>query len=118
MLSKQLLESLQTAAKENANVKVINNTASNGDDYTIKPFETLVIVDNDASYTQNLFLPAVAESKGVTITIYVPDVGGGGTIADNDDSRSDWADLTMNADGEYAILYNTGAGWIKLASDM
>lgn len=118
MLSKQYMESLQTAMKGNDHVKVINNTASNGDDYYIKPYETVVIVDNDGSYTQDLYLPYVAESAGMILTIMVPDFGGGGTIYDNDDSQSDWSDLTMDADGEYCILFNTGKGWIKIASDM
>jgi hypothetical protein len=118
MLSEYLMRALQTAAKEGGNKVFINNTAANGDDYYIKPYETTVIVTNSASYTQSLFLPAVGESVGVIITIIVPDVGGGGTLADQDDSQADWADLTMNADNEYAILFNTGRGWIKLVSDM
>lgn len=117
-LAKQYLESLLTAHKSRDNVKVINNTAANGSDYLIKPYETLVIVDNDASWTQNLFLPHVGESIGMMLTIRVVDTGGGGTIADNDDSDSDWSDLTYNADNEYAVLLNTGRGWITLATDM
>lgn len=117
-LAKQYFESLQSAHKGLDNIKVINNTASNGDDYTIKPYETLVVVDNDGAYTQNLFLPFVGESIGMILTIRVVDTGGGGTIADHDDSDSDWSDLTYNADNEYAVLLNTGRGWISLATDM
>ena len=118
MMDQAYMQNLQQAMKSNSHIKVINNTAENGDDYRIKPFETLVIIDNDGSYTQDIFLPYVAESAGMILTILVPDFGGGGTIADNDDSQSDWSDLTMNADDEYAILMNTGRGWIKLVSDM
>jgi hypothetical protein len=118
MLTKQLMESLQTAAKSRQNVVYLNNSAANGDDYQIKPYETLIIVTNTGSYTQNLFLPHVGESVGVTITVLVPDVGGGGTLADRDDSQADWSDLTMDGDNEYAILHNTGRGWISIASDM
>ncbi len=117
-MTKQLMESLQVAAKGRNNVVYIRNTAENGDDYQIKPYETLIIVDNDASYTQNLFLPFVAESVGVTITILVPDFGGSSTLADRDDSVADWSDLTMNADNEYAIVFNNGRGWITLKTDM
>ena len=119
MLDKQYMENLQMAMKGNDHVKVITNTASNGDDYYIKPFEISVIVINSGSYTQDLFLPSVAESKGMLLTINVPDFGGGGTIYDqNDSNATDWTDLTMNADSEYAILYNTGLGWITLKTDM
>lgn len=117
-MSLDYLQNLQQAQKSHDHIKIINNTADNGDDYTIKPYETLVVVNNDASYTQDLFLPFVAESAGMLLTILIPDFGGGGTIADNDDSQSDWSDLTYNADDEYAVLFNTGKGWIKLASDM
>jgi len=118
MMTKQLMESLQTAAKSRQNVVYINNTAANGDDYQIKPYENLIIVTNSSTYTQNLFLPFVAESVGCTITIMVPDFGGGGTIADRDDSQSDWADLTNDADGEYCIVHNDGRGWKTLLTDM
>lgn len=117
-MDKSYMESLQTAMKSKDHVKVINNTDSNGDDYTIKPYETLVIVNNSASYTQDLYLPYVAESKGMWLTIRVVASGGNGTIYDNDDSDADWSDLTMDNDNEYAILYNNGRGWIKIASDM
>lgn len=118
MLSKQYLESLLTAAKSRSNVKYINNTAANGTTYRIKPYETLVIVDNDSSYTQSLYLPYVGESAGMILTIVFPDYGGGGTVADNDDSLSDWSDLTNNADNEYCVLYNDGRGWKVLVTDM
>ena len=112
------MQYLQSARKENAHQKVINNTSVNGDDYTIQPFETLVFVNNDASWTQDLYLPRVAESVGMTLTIVVPDVGGGGTIYDHDDSLTTWADLTMDADAEYAVIHNTGLGWVTLITDM
>ena len=86
MQTRQQLVGLQTARSNRKNVKVIRNTAANGADYTIKPYENVVVVYNSGSYTQNLFLPFVAESVGMHLTILVPDVGGGGTIADNDDS--------------------------------
>ena len=117
-MTKQYLESLLTGAKGNKNVKVINNTTVNGDDYHIKPYETLVIVNNTATYTQDLFLPYIGESVGMMLVIKVPDFGGGGTIYDNNDSDSDWTDLTMNADNEYAVLFNNGRSWCTILSDM
>lgn len=118
MMNKQYAEALATAAKSKDNVKIIRNTAENGADYYIKPYEDTVIVYNSGAYTQNLFLPRVGESVGMVLSIVIPDFGGGGTIADNDDSIADWSDLTNDADNEYAILFNTGRGWISLASDM
>jgi len=117
-MNKQLMESLQVAAGNRNNVKYINNLTGDGSDYQIKPYENLVIVSNSSNYSQNLFLPHVGESVGCMITIMVPDFGGGGTIADRDDSQSDWADLTNDADNEYAVLYNDGRGWKQLLTDM
>jgi hypothetical protein len=118
MLSKQLMESLQTAKKSKGDVVFLNNTAANGADYYIKPYESLIFVNNDGSYTQNIFLPAVGESVGAIITIVVPDFGGGGTIADQDDSLAGWTDLTNNADDEFAVVYNDGIGWKTLVTTM
>jgi hypothetical protein len=102
------------------NVTIINNTAANGDDYYISPRELVIIVDNDASYTQNIFLPKTSECRiGQIIAVLFVDYGGGGTLADQDDAAGAlWSDLTNDADNEYAILYNTGVGWVKLVSDM
>jgi len=118
MINTQYMNALQGARKGNEHVKVINNTTVAGDDYYIQPFETLIFVNNDSTYTQDLYLPRVGESVGMTLTIIVPDVGGGGTIYDNDDSLVTWADLTMNADSEYAVIHNTGQGWVTLITDM
>jgi len=118
MLDQAYMQNLQQAMKSNSHVKVINNTAANGDTYTIKPYETQVIVDNDSSYTQSLLLPAVAESAGMILTIAFPDYGGGGTIEDQDDSLVTWSTLTNNADGEYAVLYNDGKSWLVLVTNM
>jgi len=119
MVSKYMMEALQTAMKGNQHIKIINNTDANGDDYTIKPYETCVIVDNDSTYTQNLFLPYLAEvDEGHRISIRVTDFGGGGTIADNDESEADWSDLTYDADGEYAIIEKAGRSWITVKTDM
>lgn len=112
MISTQYLQSLMTAVKGKENVKVINNTSANGDDYYIKPYETTVIVNNSSSYTQDLFLPAVAESVGMLLYIAFPDAGGSNTLADQDDSYyPSWSDLTLDADGDDVLLYNTGLGW-------
>lgn len=110
--------SAKTAEGNKNSTKIIRNTAANGDDYYIKPFENVVVLYNSGSYTQDLFLPRVAEAKGMTLHILVPDFGGGGTIYDNSDTYGDWSDLTMNADNEYATLYCTGRQWIVVKSDM
>ena len=117
-MTKYNVEALQTAMKSRANVVYINNTAANGALYHIPPYVNLVIVTNSASYTQSLRLPSVAESVGLTLTIMFPDFGGGGTVSDNDDSLSDWSDLTNNADNEYCVLFNDGRGWKVLVTDM
>lgn len=117
-LTKQYLENLQTAQKGKDNIVHLNNTEETGDDYYIKPYETEIFVDNDSTYEQDIFLPFVGESVGMMITIRIVDAGGGGDICDQDDSLSDWSDLSYDADDEYAILYNDGSGWLKIASDM
>jgi len=97
---------------------IIRNTAANGDDYYMGVDESLVIIYNTSSYTQNVFLPPAAECPGKTVTILTPDAGGGGTIADLDDSLSTWTDLTNNADNEFAVIYSTGVGWVTLITTM
>lgn len=118
MLSREMIASLKTAAGNKNDVVYINNTAANGDDKYLKPYETLVIIDNDGAYTQQIYLPPVAESKGVIITIIAVDFGGGVTIDDMDDGAHDLVDLAMDADDEYVVLFNTGYGWINLATDI
>ena len=118
MLSRKQVANLQTSIGNRSAVKVIRNTAANGDAYHIKPYETTVVVINSASYTQSLYLPYVAETVGQTLTILFPDFGGGGVIYDNDDSFGNWSDLTNDADNEYAVLYNDGRGWTVLITDL
>ncbi len=118
MMSKQLMESLLTAGKSLNNIVHLNNTAANGDDKYLAPYETLVIIDNDASYTQNVYLPPVGESRGVIITMLCPDVGGGVNIYDRDDSSQDWSDTAFDADDEYAVFFCDGKGWKTLATDI
>ncbi len=108
----------KTASGNKNSTKIIRNASANGDDYYIKPFENVVIVYNSSSWTQDLFLPRVSEASGMHLHIVVPAFGGGGTIADNDDSQADWSDLTMNADNEYALLYCNGRSWLTVKSDM
>ncbi|KKN73945.1 hypothetical protein LCGC14_0395100 [marine sediment metagenome] len=118
-MDKRNQQAYAKAAEENkTSTKIIRNTGSNGDDYYIKPYENVVVVYNSASWTQDLFLPRVAEAKGMILHIVVPDYGGGGTIYDNGDTLADWSDLNMNADNEYATLRCTGRQWIVLKSDM
>ena len=112
MLTVQQLTNLQTAMKGKDNVKIITNTAENGDDYYIQPYETHVIVNNTASYTQDLFLPAVGESVGMLLYIVYVDAGGTNALADQDDSlMPSWSDLQPDADGDDVLLYNSGRGW-------
>ena len=118
MINTQYMNALQGARKGNEHVKVINNTTVAGDDYYIQPFETLILVNNDSTYTQNLFLPRVGESVGMTLTIIFTDFGGGGTVADNNDSLNTWTDLTNDADGEFAVIHNNGLGWVTLITTM
>ena len=118
IISRQLMASLQVAAGNKANVVYLNNTAANGADRYLKPYETLVFVDNESSYTQQIYLPPVSESMGVTITIITVDTGGHTTISDRNDSGADWSDLTTDADNEYAVLFNDGQGWKVLVTDI
>lgn len=118
MMSKQLRQLVESAISNGQDITVIRNTAANGDDYYIGPEENTIVVYNSAAYTQNLFLPAVGLTKGKIVTILFPDFGGGGTVADQDDSLVTWADLTNDADNEYCVNYNHGLGWVTLASDM
>ena len=117
MLTQYMMRAFQTAAKEKGNIKIIRNTAANGDDYYIKPYETTVLVYNSGSYTQNLFLPKIGECVGQIIYVGFPDFGGGGTLADQDDCE-EWSDLTNDADTEYGVFMNTGRTWATLISDL
>lgn len=118
MLAKQVREKLEVAIQNGANVKIIRNTAANGDDYYIPDYVDLVVIWNGGSYTQSVYLPPVAGNKGRIISIVVADYGGGGTIADQDDSLATWTDLTNNADSEFAVIFNTGVGWATLVTTM
>lgn len=118
MMSKQLRQLVESAIANGQDITVIRNTTANGADYYIGPEENTIVIYNTSSYTQNVFLPAVGETKGKIVSIIVPDFGGGGTIADQDDSLTTWADLTNDADNEFAIVFNTGLGWVTLSSDM
>jgi len=118
IISKQLMASLQVAAGCKKNVVYLNNTAANGADRQLKPYETLVFVTSGGSYTQQIYLPPVSESVGVTITIITPDTGGHTTISDLNDSGADWTDLVTDADNEYAVLFNDGQGWKVLVTDI
>lgn len=100
-----------TASGNKTNVKIIRNVTVNGDDYTIKPYEKVVVVINTASYTQNLILPWVGESVGMHLHISIPDFGGGGTINDHDESSPAFSTLTYNGDGDFGHFYNNGLGW-------
>ena len=109
----------QQVAERGEGVTYINNTTVAGDDYYASPNERVIIVDNDSTYTQNIFLPAVGESIGQILTILFPDFGGGGTVADQDDSQGTlWTDLSNDADNEFCVVYNTGVGWVTIATDM
>ncbi len=101
----------------NQDVVRINNTAASGDDRTLESYETLVIVDNDASYTQQIYLCPVSEGKGKLVVIEVPDTGGHVTVSDQDDSV-DWTDQVSTADDDFLVLYGTGRRWAVLAKDM
>ena len=118
IISRQLTAALQTAIGNKKNVVYLNNTAANGADRYIAPYETLIFVNNSASWTQQLYLPPVSESVGVIITIITPDTGGHTTISDRNDSGADWTDLVTDADNEYAVLYNDGQGWKVLVTDI
>lgn len=118
IINRQLMASLQTAASNKNNVVYINNTAANGDDYYLKPYETLVFVDNDSSYTQQIYLAPVAESIGVIVTIITTDTGGHTSIDDRNDSGADTVDLATDADNEYGVFYNDGQGWKALVTDI
>ena len=118
IISRQLMAGLQVAKGNNKQVVYLNNTAANGADRYLEPYETLVFVDNDASYTQQIYLPPVSESVGVTITIITIDTGGHTTISDRNDSGADWSDQTTDADNEYGVYYNDGQGWKILVTDI
>ena len=118
IISRQLMAGLQVAEGNKANVVHLRNTAANGDDRQLKPYETLVFVHNGGSYTQQIYLPPVSESVGVTITIITVDTGGHTTISDLNDSGADWSDLVTDADNEYAVLFNDGQGWKALVTDI
>jgi len=118
MLSKQLRQMIETAAANGEAVTYIRNTAANGADKYIGLEESVIVVYNTGSFTQNIFLPKAGSCLGKIITIIIPDFGGGGAIADQDDSLSTWADLTNNADGEYAVVMSTGVGWVTLVTSM
>jgi len=118
IISRQYMAALQTARGNGAHVVNLRNTAANGDDRQLKPYETLVFVHNGSSYTQQIYLPPVSESVGVTITIITPDTGGHTTISDLNDSGADWTDLVTDADNEYVVLFNDGQGWKSLVTDI
>ena len=115
-MSRQDLIAQQIAESSKRNVKVIRNTASNGADYYISAYEDAVFVYNTGSYTQDLFLPPVGETKGRKLYISFVDAGGTNKIYDNDDSYYPaWTDLTPDADADDVLLYNPdGRGWVVL----
>jgi len=115
MMPKDLRESLEKVTPPNHRL-FIANTAANGTD-TMEVYQTEVYVDNDASYTETLTLPPVAEAKGVTYTIRVVDDGGHCTIQDQDDSL-EWSDKATDADGEYIVLYSDGRQWHVVVTDI
>lgn len=114
----------KTASGNKNSTKIIRNESSSGDDYHIKPFENVVVVYNTSSYDQILYLPRVAEAKGMWLHIIFADAGGGtNAIRDNDDSfvgdgSTKWTDLVPNSDNEYAILKCDGRGWITVITNM
>ena len=92
--------------------------ATANDSDTLEVYETEVDVDNNnASYTMTVYLPSVAAARGRSYAIRGTDFGAGVVIADQDDSL-EWSDLTMDADGEYALLYSDGRQWHTLVTDI
>ena len=77
--------------------------------------DRIVRVD-DSSYTCTIWLPPVAEAKGLTFNISASSGSNNVTITDfggasYSDSR-DWADLTLTADEDQVTLLSDGMGWI------
>ena len=105
------------AAGNNADVVILRNSAANGDDRTLKSYETHLIVYNGGSYTQQVYLPPVSECKGKIFTIEVPDTGGHLTVSDQDDSV-DWSDQVSTADDDYLQLACSGRHWVITNADM
>lgn len=78
-------------------------------------YERVVRVD-DSTYTSTIWLPPVAEAKGLTFNISVTSGSNNVTITDfggasYSDSR-DWADITLSEDEDQVTLLSDGMGWI------
>ena len=85
--------------------------------HKVLPHQTQIIADANSTNTIAITLPSVQDARGRVYSIRCPDVGGGVTVADEDDSV-EWSDQTFDADGEYLELYCNGRQWIILATDI
>ncbi len=94
-------------------------SAGTGEVKTLNPYETTVICDT-SGFTGTVKLPAVKEAEGMTFNIILRTAGnnltitsaGGGTYPE----AEAWADITLTANDNYAILYSDGQRWMTLAS--
>ena len=103
----------QQVAERGEGVTYINNTTGNGDDYYASPNERVIIVDNDSTYTQNIFLPAVGESIGQTLTIasHTAAVATTGYITV---TLADPIQTTLDATSTVSFVYKNGSNVIVM----
>lgn len=70
---------------------------------------------NTTAGAMTIYLPAVAEAKGLMFSIILETDNGNLTIADLDDSYN-WSDLTCDDALDGFLLYSDGHVWWQLAA--
>jgi len=97
-----------------------DSSTDTGQAINLEPYQTdvqITLSDGTNTATAVVTLPSVAEAKGKRYSIRVLDFAGGVTIQDRNDSI-EWSDLTVDADGEYALLESNGIQWFVLKTDI
>ena len=92
-------------------------TGGSGGTYEVEPYTTVVLAHaNTDMGSITVELPAVSEGEGMVITIQATIADSKTvTVADQDDSAG-WSDITLDADGEYVVLYSDGFYWHELVT--
>lgn len=87
---------------------------------TLELYETTCIVNSTAA-TATLYLPNVAEAKGMTYKVILRAGTNAVTIKDGSNYTAIseiWADQAPNAAGEYVEFYSDGHSWTVTASSL
>ncbi len=73
--------------------------------------EVIYCTANTSTDSYDLFLPAAEECRGQTKSIYSTIANSKAVTVKARGSQFKWSNLTLDTDGDFAVLYSDGAAW-------